>query len=114
MGRDFFLLDAIFDGPDFGAVIVGCKTDQDNFKDSFVGLEIDFVLKLRDERAQSLEEGYSDGIQIGCDFVGVDGIVRVPTGRCEESPCPGARAWDRTCGAIRMRPRARRCAWHRC
>jgi len=49
-GGDVDLLGAVIDKPDFGAVGLGGIADQDDFKDGLVWLEVDFVVKLSDER----------------------------------------------------------------
>lgn len=79
MHSDLFLLNAVFDGPDFGAIVIGGKANQNNFEDGVIGIEIDFVLKFGDQRAQPFQERHSDGIQIGRDFVRIDGVVWVPS-----------------------------------
>lgn len=51
------LFDIEIDEPDFRAIILGRVADQNDFEERFVWLEIDFVMKLGDERAEAFEKG---------------------------------------------------------
>src|SRR5215469_1256289 len=78
--RNGFLLDVVINQPDLRAVILGSVADQNNPEERLVGLEIDFVMKLGDQWAELLKEGYADLIEV---LIGVIRIIVVPIGRGE-------------------------------
>ncbi len=69
------LLEVEVDEPDFGAVILGRIADQNDFEERFVWLEVDFVMKLGDERAEAFEKGDADLLEVLVDVgTGIVGI----------------------------------------
>ena len=71
-----FLLDAIFHLPNFGAVIGG-EAEDHQLEERVVRAEIEFVMKLRDERAEFFEEGDADGFEVGRFLTGILCIVLI-------------------------------------
>ena len=68
------LFDSIVNKPDFGPVIMRV-TDEDDFEERLVGLEFDLVVKLRDERAELLEVGDADCLEVR--FAGIGRAIDV-------------------------------------
>lgn len=64
-GADGFLLEAVIDEPDFGAVILRGIADENDFEKGLIGLEINFVMELGDEGAQFFEENDTYFFQVG-------------------------------------------------
>ena len=68
-GGDLFLFNAIFDLPDFGAVIGG-EAENDELEERLVGRKIELVMELRDEGAEFFEEGDAESFEVGGGRVG--------------------------------------------
>lgn len=69
------LFDVEIDEPDFRAIILRRVADQNDFEKRFVWLEINFVMKLGDERAEAFEKGDADLLEILVDVgAGIVGI----------------------------------------
>ena len=64
------LFDEKFYKPDFRAVELRTVTEQDKFEKGFVGLQVDFVVKLRDKGAQFFEEAEADLFEVAFGFTG--------------------------------------------
>lgn len=62
---DGLLLRTIIDHPSLGPVVAGPITDQDNFEERLVRLEVVFVVELRSERTKLLEEADTDELKVG-------------------------------------------------
>ena len=77
-GADRFLLGAIFHEPNFRAVVARIA-DQDDAEERIFGLEIDFVVELRDEGTELFKIGNANGFEIR--FAGIGGAVDVLAGR---------------------------------
>ncbi len=75
-GGDLLLFNAIFDLPDFGAVIVR-KAENDELEERLVGRKIEFVMELGDEGAEFFEEGDAESFEVGSGCVGKRVIVLV-------------------------------------
>lgn len=75
-GGDLFLFNAIFDLPDFGAVVVR-EADDDDLEERLVGRKIEFVMELGDEGTEFFEESHSESFEVGRGCIGELVIVLV-------------------------------------
>ena len=75
-----FLFHQIIDPPDFRAVILRRETDEHDLEEWLVGLQVDWVMELRDKGAQFFEKGYTDFLQVLVGFAW-HGYARVD--RCD-------------------------------
>lgn len=76
---DFFLFDVIVHKPDFGTVVFGSVSDQNDFEQWLVELQVDAMVKLRDQRAKPLEKGDADLFEVLLGAAGL-GVKRIGSG----------------------------------
>src|ERR1700730_2058437 len=67
---DLLLFHAIFNLPDFGAV-VGRKAKNDELEERIVRTKIQFVMELSHERTELFEKSDANGFEVGRGFVGI-------------------------------------------
>src|SRR6266850_1858782 len=77
---DLLLLHSILHDPYFGAVVIRSITNHHNLKDRLIRRKIDFVMKLRDERAKFFKKSSADGLQIRLALAGNGLVTRVSPG----------------------------------
>ncbi len=75
-GGNLLLFNAVFDLPDFGAVIVR-EADDDELEERLVGRKIELVMELGDEGAEFFEESDADSFEVGSGCVGELVVVLV-------------------------------------
>lgn len=75
-GGDLLLFNAVFDLPDFGAVIVR-KSEDDELEERLVGRKIELVMELGDEGAEFFEERDAESFEVGGGCLGKRVIVLV-------------------------------------
>ena len=68
-GGDLLLINAVFELPNFGTVVAR-KSQNDDFKNGVVGLHVNLVMELGDERTQRFEESDANGFEVGRGLVG--------------------------------------------
>ena len=61
---NFFLFDVVVDKPDFGAVVFRRVADQNDFKKRLIKLQVDAMVKLRDQRAKPFEKSDTDLLEV--------------------------------------------------
>src|ERR1700686_4017015 len=61
---ELLLLHTILHDPHLRAVVIGSIADDHDLEDRFIGREIEFVVKLRDERAKFFQESDAQGLQV--------------------------------------------------
>jgi len=75
-GGDLLLFNAVFDLPDFGAVIVR-KSEDDELEERLVGRKIELVMELGDKGAEFFEESDAESLEVGGGCLGKRVIVLV-------------------------------------
>lgn len=76
-GTEGFLLGAVIDEPDFGAVIAGIA-NQDKREEGLVGLQVDLAVQLGNERAKLFQKADADLLEVI--FAGTGRLIHASVG----------------------------------